>query len=87
MKMSISLPDAVGYEIKNIAEKTDRNISWWIRRAWELSRDKLLSGESEEKARRQAMKFLYGLHGVLKNDFPGETSVSLSKKAFLLKKR
>ena len=87
MKLSISLPNNIGDEIKNIAAKTDRNISWWIKRAWEISREKLMSGESDEKARKKAMTILHGLKGSLKKDFPGETSVSLSKKAFLLKKR
>ncbi|HSA58145.1 MAG TPA: ribbon-helix-helix protein, CopG family [bacterium] len=87
MKLSISLPDAMGGEIKGLAAKSERNVSWWIRRAWDIARTQLLRTDQAQRSHRRAMKKLASLTGVLKEDYPGIDSVTLSHQAFLLKKR
>ena len=83
MKLSISLPDVQAREIRALAAKTDRNVSWWIRRAWETARTRLLREETKAHATHQKfMKTLDSLKGVLKQEYPDTDSVSLSHQAF-----
>ncbi len=86
MKLSISLPDEMAREIREVASKSERNISWWLQKAWSLSRTRLLRGDKHQEAQRRALKKMASLHGALKNDFPDEDSVSLSRRAFHSKK-
>ncbi len=83
MKMSISLPDVIGKEIKSIAQKRDRNISSIIKSAWLQTRDYFLSEQDLVKEKTSAMKTLSKLKGSLKTAYPKTTSIQLSKKAFL----
>lgn len=88
MKLSISLPDAQAKEIQALAEKTDRNVSWWIRRAWETARTTLLREEAKAAASHQKfLKTLDDLTGILKPEYPDADSVSLSHQAFQPRKR
>ncbi len=86
MKLSISLPEDMAREIKEIAKKSERNVSWWLQKAWSLSRTRLLRGDKHREAQNRALKKLASLQGALKEDFPGEDSVSLSRRAFQPKK-
>lgn len=87
MKLSISLPDAMAREIKKLADESERGVSWWVQRAWETARTRLMRDESEAlKSHRRAMKALSALRGVLKKEFPDTDSVTLAHRAFLLKK-
>lgn len=83
MKLSISLPDAMAQEIRALAAKTERNISWWLQKAWEVSRSNLLRQEQAARLSHQTtLKTLSSMRGILKKEFPNEDSVTLSRKAF-----
>ncbi|MBI3540980.1 MAG: ribbon-helix-helix protein, CopG family [Deltaproteobacteria bacterium] len=86
MKLSISLPEDMAREIKGIATQSDRNVSWWIRQAWELARTQLLRGDKDQQAEQKALKTLAGLQGSLKKDYPHIDSVTLSHTAFQKKR-
>lgn len=88
MKLSISLPDAMAREIKQIAEGTERSISWYLQRAWDLARTQLLRRTPEmERQRQKAMKQWHSLQGVLKKAYPDVDSVTLGHQAFLIGKK
>ena len=84
MKLSISLPDSLGHEIRTLALHTERDVSWWIRQAWEIARTNLLRGDLEQKLekKKKALKKLSSLKGSLKRAFPDTSSVALSHRAF-----
>lgn len=82
MKFSVSLPDHMGHEIKALAEKSDRNVSWWIRQAWEVARTQMMRGDQHRNAEQKAMKILNSLKGSLAKSYPGVDSVTLSHTAF-----
>ena len=56
MKLSISLPDVAAKEIRMLASKTDKSVSWWLFRAWQAARTRLLREEGHVRASHQ--KFL-----------------------------
>lgn len=51
MKISISLPDSVAKEIKELAKKSERQVSWIVQKAWQIARPKIgfrqLSGQTQ----------------------------------------
>ncbi len=81
MKLSISLPDVVAREIKTLSQHTERNVSWWIQKAWMLARTQLLRGDQDE-SRKKALKKMKVLRGALKESFPNIDSVNLARSAF-----
>lgn len=87
MKLSISVPENMAQEIKNISQITQRPVSWWIQRAWTLARPQLIRSEKDlAQKKNKSLKKLDSLRGVLKNDFPNIDSVTLSRQAFQKKK-
>lgn len=82
MKLSISLPDPMAKEIKALATH-QRNVSWWIQRAWTLARTQLLRDEKGTAAAKRAIKKICSLRGALKANFPDVDSVTLSKTSLL----
>lgn len=72
-------------EIRSLASETERNVSWWLQKAWETARTQLLRGD-QHKQTQKALKRLSSLRGSLKRDYPHLDSVSLSHQAFLKKK-
>ena len=84
MKLSISLPDVAAKEIRMLASKTDKSVSWWLFRAWQAARTRLLREEGKVRASHQKfLKTLGSLQGVLKKDYPDLSSVDLAHRAFL----
>ena len=83
MKLSISLPENIAREVRTLAKKSDRSISWWIQKAWMIARTQLNNSHEDESRRAQdAMKTLMSLKGSLKKHYPNTTSVALAKSAF-----
>jgi hypothetical protein len=82
MKLSISLPDSIAREIKKLSAETERDVSWWIRKAWETARTQLMRGDQSREAERKALKKLASLRGALKKDYSNTDSVSLAHSAF-----
>lgn len=51
MKFSISLPDPMAREVRRYAKESERSISWWIQKAWQVARLQLReAGERENFA-------------------------------------
>jgi len=66
MKMSISLPNDVALEIKQIAKESERPVSWWIQKAWSIARSQLMVSDREkEKRRKKAAEGFRSLRGAL----------------------
>ena len=87
MKLSISLPDDMASEIKDVAKKSERHVSWWIQKAWTIARCKLLEASSEEeKTKKHSMKLFSSLRGILESEYPQMDSVTLGKQSFSKKK-
>lgn len=84
MKLSISLPDPMAKEIKTLATQTERDISWWIKKAWEISRTQMMRRDLHERAEKKALKTLGSLRGALKSSYPDVNSVVLAHEAFRL---
>ena len=83
MKLSISLPDPMAQEIRALSKETERNVSWWIQKAWETARVSLLRVQEEaEASHRKFLGTLDSLKGALKDEYPGVDSVTLSHRAF-----
>lgn len=83
MKLSISLPENIAREVRTLAKKSDRSISWWIQKAWMIARTQLNnSHEDESRKAHDAMKTLMSIKGSLKRYYPNTTSVALAKSAF-----
>lgn len=83
MKLSISLPDRLAKEIKDLARHSERNVSWLIQRAWKVAREQMQNPVGEDKAAIAAVERLRRLHGSIQGDFPpGTTSIKLAKSAF-----
>ena len=88
MKLSISLPDAVGREIKMLAARSERHVSWWFQKAWDLARTQLLhEGKTALDSHRKFIRTMDSLRGALKDDFPDTDSVALAHQAFTSKKK
>ncbi len=51
MKLSVSVPDDMGYEIKNLSKTSDRQVSWLIQKAWLMARRQLQASSSQDKRR------------------------------------
>ena len=84
MKLSISLPEEMAAEVKALATQSERPISWWIQRAWNVARKQLLQTDPvTERQKRQALRKLHRLRGSLKSVYEDQDSVSLSRQAFL----
>ncbi|MBI2345562.1 MAG: hypothetical protein HYV03_01450 [Deltaproteobacteria bacterium] len=87
MKFSISIPAGMGQEIRHLATESQRPVSWWVRRAWELARTQLLRGDTVEKRRRSAIRKFRRLSGCLRPYVArGTTSVDLAHTAFQRKR-
>lgn len=56
MKLSISLPDSMAQEIKKTAQKSERQVSWIIQKAWQIARHKISQGQLTEKKPRISLK-------------------------------
>ena len=82
MKLSVSLPEHIAKEIRGLAKKSDRSVSWWIQRAWTVARDELHNPKESQKALKTALEKLDKLEGSVKKDFPKSTAVELSHSAF-----
>jgi len=83
MKLSISLPENIASEVRTLAKKSDRSISWWIQKAWMIARTQLNnSHENESRKAHDAMTTLMSIKGSLKRSYPNTTSVALAKSAF-----
>jgi len=41
MKLSISLPNSMAKEIKDIAKESERQVSWVIQHAWQIAAPKM----------------------------------------------
>ena len=54
MKLSISLPDSMAKEIKKLAKKSERQVSWIIQNAWQIAAPKM--GAIPFSGSRQALK-------------------------------
>lgn len=51
MKLSISLPDPMAREVRRYAKESERSISWWLQKAWQVARLQLMdTGERENFA-------------------------------------
>lgn len=88
MKLSISLPDPMAREIKGLSRQTERPISWWLQKAWDVARTRLIREQkTSAHSHRKFLKALDSLRGVLKEDYPDTDSVTLAHQAFTLKKR
>ena len=88
MKLSVSIPDEMGKEIKAVARETERTVSWWLQKAWDLARTELLrGGKNVHDSHRKFLETLESLRGSLKHDYPDVDSVTLAHQAFTLKKR
>lgn len=86
MKLSISLPDKMALEIKSIADHYERNVSWYIQKAWQIAREQFLLGARGVGQRRlKSLKMLKSLRGSLKSAYPDTDSVSLARQAFFIK--
>lgn len=84
MKLSISLPDALGLEIKGMARETEKPVSVLIQKAWNFSRSHLLQTGEEDSARhRRALKKIRSLQGSLKKYYPNVSSTHLARQAFI----
>jgi len=46
IRTTISIPEEEFEEIRSLAERTDRSISWLLRRAFRLAKPRLEAGES-----------------------------------------
>lgn len=78
MKFSISLPEAIAKEIRELSKDSQRSISWWIQRAWVTARDRLQDPNEFREAELAAMAKLRGLKGSLRDSFPNTSSTKLS---------
>ena len=84
MKLSISIPDQEGEEMKRIAARLERPLSWIIQKAWELSKFKFQDDGAERLEQRQdPLTTLKQLRGCLKKRYPRTTSVDLQRTAFM----
>lgn len=86
MKLSISVPAAMAAEVRQLAQRSDRSVSWWINKAWQVARSQLSDPAEEEKRTKQALRKLHALRGSLKADFPATSSSILAKQAFAKRK-
>lgn len=83
MKLSISLPDTVGREIRGMAHDTEKPVSVLIQKAWQFARSRLLQDEAADMAQhRRALKKMRSLKGSLKKYYPNTTSTRLASQAF-----
>ena len=82
MKLSISFPDNLAMEIKDIAKSTDRSVSWWLQCAWLEARKSLLDGDDPIARKQRALKHLEKIRGAIKDDYPNLDSVDLAKQSF-----
>lgn len=88
MKLSVSIPDSMAKEIKDLADQSERPVSWWFQQAWDVARTKLLRGDRKAaNSHRRFMKTLDRLTGSLRESYPDIDSVTLAHRAFELKKR
>ncbi len=86
MKLSISLPDEIAKEIRQLSKSTNRSISYWLKRAWIDARKNLNDPKEDGRREQEALSYLRATEGSLKADFPGHSSVGLQKQAFKKKK-
>ncbi len=88
MKLSVFLPDAMAKEVRILADETRRPVSWWIQRAWDVARSRLLQeGRAAEASHRKFLKTLDKLQGGLQKSYPGIDSVALAHQAFTLPRK
>lgn len=86
MKMSISLPEHIAKEIRELSIHSERSVSWWIQRAWTVAREEMQNPKDIQIAKKASFMKLQKLEGTLKLDYPKATSVDLAHTAFRKKK-
>jgi hypothetical protein len=69
-------------EIKELADETERSVSFWIQKAWLIAREKLMDKTEEKLAEKKALNKLYSIRGSLKKFYPHKDSTELSHQAF-----
>ena len=88
MKLSVFFPDSMAKEVRSLSTETQRSVSWWVQRAWDIARTQLLQeGRAAEASHRKFLRALEKLQGGLKESYPGVDSVTLAHQAFTLPKK
>ncbi|GEM_PF-3228432 len=82
MKFSISLPQPIAAELRALAKRTERPLSWWLQRAWTIARQQLYAQSSPQQTANKVRRQLKQLRGSLKDNHSKVDSATLAKRAF-----